>query len=34
MLGGAVDIQTAHGQGFVLTVTIPAENVQMQEMQL
>ncbi|ASV99028.1 PAS domain-containing sensor histidine kinase [Paraburkholderia aromaticivorans] len=33
MLGGAVDIQTAHGQGFALTVTIPAETVQMQEMQ-
>ncbi|AIP33231.1 response regulator [Paraburkholderia xenovorans LB400] len=33
MLGGAVDIHTAHGQGFALTVTIPAETVQMQEMQ-
>ncbi|EIF30790.1 PAS domain S-box [Burkholderia sp. Ch1-1] len=33
MLGGAVDIHTAHGHGFALTVTIPAETVQMQEMQ-
>lgn len=33
MLGGAVDIHTSHGQGFALTVTIPAETVQMQEMQ-
>ncbi|MGN8137763.1 PAS domain-containing sensor histidine kinase [Paraburkholderia sp. 22099] len=33
MLGGAVDIHTAQGEGFVLTVTIPAETVQMQEMQ-
>jgi two-component system sensor kinase len=33
MLGGAVDIHTAHGKGFVLTVTIPTESVQMQELQ-
>lgn len=33
MLGGAVDIHTAHGKGFVLTVTIPTESVQMHEMQ-
>jgi two-component system sensor kinase len=28
ILGGAVDIQTAHGKGFVLTATIPAQTVQ------
>ena len=33
MLGGAVDIQTAQGKGFALRVTIPAEAVQMQELQ-
>jgi two-component system sensor kinase len=33
MLGGAVDIQTAQGNGFALSVTIPAEAVQMQELQ-
>jgi two-component system sensor kinase len=33
MLGGAVDIHTAHGKGFALTVTIPAQTVQLQEMQ-
>lgn len=33
MLGGAVEIHTAHGKGFVLTVTIPTESVQIQEMQ-
>lgn len=33
MLGGVVDIHTAHGKGFVLTVTIPTESVQMREMQ-
>ncbi|RKR38558.1 PAS domain-containing sensor histidine kinase [Paraburkholderia sp. BL17N1] len=33
MLGGAVEIHTAHGKGFVLTVTIPVETVQVQEIQ-
>ncbi|MFP3600464.1 PAS domain-containing sensor histidine kinase [Paraburkholderia sp. SIMBA_053] len=33
MLGGAVDIQTSQGNGFALSVTIPAEAVQMQELQ-
>ena len=33
MLGGAVAIQTAQGKGFALRVTIPAEAVQMQELQ-
>lgn len=33
MLGGAVDIHTAHGKGFALNVTIPAQSVQVQEMQ-
>jgi len=33
MLGGAVDIQTEQGHGFALSVTIPAEAVQMQELQ-
>jgi two-component system sensor kinase len=33
MLGGAVDIHTAHGKGFALTVTIPAQTVQLREMQ-
>ncbi|WP_027211287.1 PAS domain-containing sensor histidine kinase [Burkholderia sp. WSM2232] len=33
MLGGTVDIHTAQGKGFVLSVTIPAEAVQMQELQ-
>lgn len=33
MLGGTVEIRTAHSEGFVLTVTIPAQTVQMQEMQ-
>ncbi|MFL9965488.1 PAS domain-containing sensor histidine kinase [Paraburkholderia sediminicola] len=33
MLGGAVDIHTAHGKGFVLTVTVPSQAVQLQEVQ-
>ncbi|MEC5406839.1 PAS domain-containing sensor histidine kinase [Paraburkholderia sp. MPAMCS5] len=33
MLGGAVEIETAQGKGFVLTVRIPSETVQMQERQ-
>jgi signal transduction histidine kinase len=33
MLGGAVDIHTAHGKGFALTVTIPTQTVQSQEIQ-
>ncbi|AXL53884.1 multi-sensor signal transduction histidine kinase [Paraburkholderia caffeinilytica] len=33
MLGGTVEIRSGHGEGFVLTVTIPAETVQIQEMQ-
>jgi two-component system sensor kinase len=33
MLGGAVDIHTAHGEGFVLTVTVPSQAVQLQEVQ-
>jgi two-component system sensor kinase len=33
MLGGAVDIRTAHGEGFVLTVTVPSQAVQLQEVQ-
>ncbi|QQC65986.1 PAS domain-containing sensor histidine kinase [Paraburkholderia ginsengisoli] len=33
MLGGAVEIQTAYGKGFALTVTMPAQTVQSQEVQ-
>ncbi|CAD6554393.1 hypothetical protein LMG28727_05712 [Paraburkholderia kirstenboschensis] len=33
MLGGAVDIHSAQGNGFALSVIIPAEAVQMQELQ-
>ncbi|AXF12659.1 histidine kinase (plasmid) [Paraburkholderia graminis] len=33
MLGGAVGVQTARGNGFVLSVTIPVQAVQMQESQ-
>jgi two-component system sensor kinase len=33
MLGGVVEIHTAHGEGFVLTVTIPAHAAQTQELQ-
>ncbi|MBC8751139.1 MULTISPECIES: PAS domain-containing sensor histidine kinase [Paraburkholderia] len=33
MLGGAVDIHTTRGEGFVLTVTIPSETVQARETQ-
>jgi two-component system sensor kinase len=31
MLGGTVDIRTARGEGFVLTVTVPAQAAQLQE---
>ncbi len=33
MLGGTVDIHSAQGNGFALSVIIPAEAVQMQELQ-
>jgi two-component system sensor kinase len=33
MLGGTVDIHTARGEGFVLTVTVPSQATQLREVQ-